>query len=254
MKILTSLLCILLAPFLVISCESTQESDGPENGAKAPISTAAETFYLRGEPQWNSPADAKKFFGLSSQVSVNGTTIDLKGNRLSGKKLKHFRDSNNERSQPLKITYDNFNLRNGNIDDIPGGIVVRGNKARFTNLTFTTKGEDYVSTLKDTADGIIIEGCKFYNRGGDKSIQLNSAKNAIIDSCYITGGQTAIRLQESTSKWKNIKCYVTNTTFEKVPTAINVDGYTTLNLSGNKFISVPEKYKKGPNAKIKENQ
>lgn len=241
---------------VLTSCQSTGSSEdtSASNGAKQPIQAEpTKTFYLTGQPQWNSPSDAKKFFGSSSQVSVSGSVIDLKGNRLSGKKLKHPSNSNSEQAQELKIAYDNFTLKNGNVDDIPGGIVIRGNNARFTNLTFTTKGEDYVSTLKDNADGTVIEKCKFYNRGGDKSIQLNSAKNALIDRCYITGGQTAIRLQESTSKWKNIKCSVTNTTFEKVPTAINVDGYTTVNLSNNKFIGVSEQYKKGSHAKLKEN-
>lgn len=249
-RILLTLLSILS---VLPSCQTTGSSTGPSQGAKAPVSITKavnKTFYLTGKPQWNKIEDAKKFFGNSTDVTIKGNTIDLEGNRLSGKKLKHPSNSNNENAQELKIVFDNLHLTNGNIDDIPGGIMLRGNKAKLSELDFTTRGEDYVSTLKDTVSGTIIDRCRFYNGGGDKSVQLNAAKDAEITNCYFTGGQTAIRLQESTSKTKNIKCAVRYTTFDKVPTAINVAGYTTLTSEKNVFKNVSEQYNGGPHTKI----
>jgi len=242
-------LCILIAQALLTSCVSTGGS-GPSAGSKPPVVNPTKTFYLTGQPHWKTIADAKKFFGSSSAVSLTGNTINLKGSRISGKKLKHPSNSQDEQAQELKIGFDNLHLTNGSVDDIPGGIVLRGNKAKLSKLIFTTSGEDYVSTAKDTVRGTIIDGCKFYNNKGDKSIQLNAAEDAEITNCYITGGQTAIRLQESTSKRKNIKCSVRDTTFDKVPTAINVAGYTTLTVSGNTFKGVSEQYNGGPHTKI----
>lgn len=248
MKILIHLFALFLTASLN-SCISTGSS-GPTAGVKPPVINPTKTFYLTGQPYWKTIIDAKKFFGSSNAVSFTGNTIDLKGSRISGKKLKHPSNSQDEQAQELKIGFDNLHLTNGSVDDIPGGIVLRGNKARISKLIFTTGGEDYVSTAKDTVSGTVIDGCKFYNGKGDKSIQLNAAKYAKITNCYITGGQTGIRLQESTSKTKGIKCEVSNTVFDQVPTAINVSGYTTLTVSGNTFKGVSEQYIGGPHTKI----
>lgn len=248
LKLLTIFTGLILSLFLT-SCVSTGGS-GPSAGSKPPVVNPTKTFYLTGDPHWKTIADAKKFFGNSSAVSFTGNTIDLNGSRISGKKLKHPSNSQDEKAQYLKIGFDNLHLTDGSVDDIPGGIMLRGNKARLSKLIFTTRGEDYVSTAKDTVSGIVIDGCKFYNSKGDKSIQLNAAKDAKITNCYITGGQTGIRLQESTSKTKGIKCEVSNTVFDQVPTAINVAGYTTLTVSGNTFKGVSEQYNGGPHTKI----
>jgi hypothetical protein len=249
MNITTLLLCTLSALFLT-SCATIGQNSGPSSGSKPPEIRPSKTFYLTGEPIWKSIKDAEKFFGNSNSVSITSSKIDLKGNRLSGKKLKHPSNSNDENAQSLKITFDNLHLTNGNIDDMPGGIMLRGNNAQLSKLSFTTRGEDFVSTPKDIVSGVKIESCQFYNGGGDKAIQLNAAKDSEISNCYITGGQTGIRLQESTSKTKDIKCIVRNTIFDQIPTAINIDGYTTLTSSQNKFTKVKQQYKVGPNAKV----
>lgn len=249
MNTTTSLLCTLSALCLT-SCVTTGQSSGPSKGSKPPEITVAKTFYLSGTPKWDSIQDARAFFGESKDVTISGNTIDLQGNRLSGKKLKHPSNPNDENAQELKVTFDNFHLTNGNIDDIPGGIMLRGNNARLSKLTFTTRGEDFVSTPKDIVSGTRIESCRFYNGGGDKAVQLNAAKDSQISNCYFTGGQTGIRLQESSSKTKDIRCEVRDTTFDQVPTAINIDGYTTLVSSGNKFIDVQQNYKRGTNVTI----
>jgi len=164
----------LIAQALLTSCVSTGGS-GPSAGSKPPVVNPTKTFYLTGQPHWKTIADAKKFFGSSNAVSFTGNTINLKGSRISGKKLKHPSNSQDEQAQELKIGFDNLHLTNGSVDDIPGGLVLRGNKAKLSKLIFTTSGEDYVSTAKDTVRGTIIDGCKCYNNKGDKSIQLNAA-------------------------------------------------------------------------------
>ena len=242
------LLILLFLPFLMVSCSTS--GGGPSQGKKPPVFEGPKTIYLSGTPVWKTMADVRK--SLGSAVTISGTKVNLNGNRLSGKKIKHPKDKDDEKSIPLRIYIDGFQLTDGIIDDIPGGIVITAKNTKWKNLTFTTRGEDYISTIKDKAPGITIENCKFYNGGGDKSIQLNDANGALIKKSYVTGGITAARIQESSSKNKSVKARVESTTFDSVPTALNVDGYTTLELKGNTYKNVGQKIVKGSHVKIKE--
>lgn len=240
-KLLSTLLCAFL-----VSCAS---SPGPSAGVKPPKLDPPQTISLTGEPVWNTMEDVKKAVGSRGRIS--GKTLDLQGNAISGSKIKKPGSSQNENAIPLRIKIDGFTLKNGIVLKIPGGVVVKADNVTFEKLTFTDIGEDAVSTATDAAPGIRILNCKFYNSSkGDKSIQANDARNAVIDGNFITGGQTAVRLQESSSKSRNVKATVTGNTFEKVPTAVNVNGYTTVTASGNTYKEVAEKWNGGSHTKI----
>jgi hypothetical protein len=99
---------------------------------------------------------------------------------------------------------------------------------------------------------MIVWECQFYNRKeGDKSLQLNDGRNAQVVKCFFTGGTTAIRLVESTSKFKGQKSSVDLCSFENLDTAVNVDGHTTVFAGNNSYKKVVTEWKLGPNAKVK---
>lgn len=205
------------------------------------------TVYLTKETPWRTMEDVKKTLGTKAKYS--GTTVDLQGNAISGKKIKR-EGSQDEDSVPLRVYIDKFQLKNGIIRDIPGGIVVRAKDTTFSDLLFIEIGEDALSNNTDAAPGVTVLNCKFYNSGGDKSLQLNDARDAEIKNSYFTGGQTAIRLQESSGKARGVKATVTKNTFEKVPTAVNVSGHTTVTASGNTYKEVQEKWNGGDHTKV----
>lgn len=238
MKLFLTLFCAFL-----VSCASS----GPSSGVKEPTVNPKSTVYLTGETAWRSIADVKKTLGAKAKYS--GNTVDLQGNAISGKKIKRG-GSQDENSIPLRIYIDKFYLKNGIVRDIPGGIVVRAENTKFESLLFIEIGEDALSNNTDAAPGVTVSNCKFYNGGGDKALQLNDARNAEIKNSYFTGGQTAIRLQESSGKARDVKATVTKNTFEKVPTAVNVSGYTTVTASGNEYKEVQEKWNGGDHTKI----
>ncbi len=209
------------------------------------------TSYLSGEPVAASMSELSSLF--KSRGKVSGKTLDLQGNAISGKNIKHPKNRQDEKAIPLRLRIDGLTIKNGIFRDIPGGTVNEGDNVTVENCLFIEPGEDFISTPKDKAPGLRIINCKFYNipekDGGDKSIQLNDARNARIEKTYVTGGITAIRLQESTAAARNVKVTVKDCTFENVLTGVNVDGYTKVTESGNTFRNVAKPWVLGKNAK-----
>lgn len=238
---------LLFLPFaFLISCAT---SGGGPIKVDEPKVNPKETTYLTKEVAWRSMADVKKTLG--SRAKYSGNTVDLQGNAISGKKIKRG-GSQDEDSIPLRVYYDGFTLKNGIIRDIPGGIVVRAKDTTYDKLTFIEIGEDALSNNTDAAPGVTVNNCKFYNDGGDKSLQLNDARDAVITNSFFTGGQTAIRLQESSGKARGVKATLTKNEFKNVPTAVNVSGHTTVTASGNTYENVQEKWNGGDHTKINE--
>ena len=242
MKFIMILICLAMQ-----GCLSTG-GGGPSNGTAAPKVDPPSTIYLSGEPVWRTLDDVKLATG--SKGKLIGNVLDLMGCAISGKRIKHPKNSQDEKSLPLRIYIKGFTIRNGIIRDIPGGIVLMSDNCKLQDLLFIDPGEDYVSTPKDSAQSTEITRCKFYNRNGDKAGQLNDARKAKVIDCYFTGGQTALRIQESTSKSRGVTVTVTDCVFDDVPTGVNVDGYTTVTSSGNTFKGVAKKWVLGPHAKV----
>ena len=237
----------LLAALLALTLGACASS-GPSAGVSPPKLDPPATIYLEGDaPTWSSLADVRKAIGSKGKLS--GSTLDLQGCAISGVRLKHPKNSQDEKSTPLRIKIPGFEIRNGTITDIPGGIVNSADGPAFRKLTFVRVGEDALSNTKDQCEEMEVSDCRFYNGAkGDKSLQLNDARDAIVRGNYFTGGITAIRLQESTAKARDVRVFLKDNTFEKVPTAVNVDGYTTVEASGNIYKAVGKKWVLGPHA------
>ena len=203
----------------------------------APEAPPSFTITLRGHPSWNRMEDVRT--DLGPHVLITGRTVDLRGARISGKKLKHPRRSQDENSIGVRIGIKGFTLKNGFIDDIPGGLIAHAPRVTLQNLTFSAAGEDFVSNMRDSSEGFRILGCRFFNnKKGDKSIQANDARGLVIAGNLILGGTTAIRIQKKNAKKQGGRAIVEANRFYQVGTAINAAGRVTLLLRNNIYEAV----------------
>jgi len=207
-----------------------------------PGDPTAFTITLRGHPEWKNMKDVRA--DLGPRVGISGKTVDLRGGRISGKFLKHPRRSQDESSLAVRIRIKGFTLKNGLVDDIPGGLLVQVPNVTLQNLTFTTAGEDFVSNEKDRSEGLKVLGCRFFNnKKGDKSIQANDARGLVITGNLISGGTTAIRIQKKNAKKQGGRAIIEANRFMGMDTAINAAGKVTVALRNNVFQKVSSEIK-----------
>lgn len=229
-------LLITLCAILLSSCAST----GPKDGVKPPSFTPKYTVKLTGTPIWNSIDDIKN--SIKGNGKITGNVVDLQGGCLDGSKLKRSSNSQDESNTPIKLRISNLTLKNGYVTNVPGGLIVQTPSVTIENMLFTGVSEDYLSNTKDDSYNLKILNCEFYNNSkGDKSCQVNGAVGLMVKDCYITGGITAIRIGESTSK-KHGSAKVENCVIENVPTFLNVDGKTQVFVKNNILKNVDKKY------------
>jgi len=226
-------LCLLLLAGL----RSTTRAAGPARETPPPF-----TIMLRGHPTWNRMEAVRA--DLGPDVLISGRTVDLRGARISGKKLQHPRRSQDEKSIGVRIGIKGFTLTNGIVDDIPGGLIVHAPHVTFQNLTFSAAGEDFVSNMRDSSEGFRVLGCRFFNsKKGDKSIQANDARGLIIAGNLICSGTTGIRIQKKNAKKQGGHAIVESNRFHEVNTAINAAGRITLVLRNNIYDAVSTELK-----------
>ena len=194
-------------------------------------------FLTKNTLIWKSPEDIKKFFG-DKGVTVLDKVVNLNGMVFSGAKLPRSQNRQDENALGIKVMFLGLVLKNGWVEDIPGGISVREKYSNFTNLTFTKIGEDAISTVGERALGISIQRCSFYNFGGDKAIQLNQADYAKIEDCKIFGGITGIRLQKDSYKTEKPVAWLINTEFIECETGMNAAGKIVVKTQNLKFSKV----------------
>ncbi len=206
-------------------------------------------IYLRADQlNWRNMDEVKRFFG--SRAAIKGKTVDLRGAVLNGKNLARSSNGQDENALGVQVRIQGFVLRNGWVEDVPGGIVVKESYCSFEKLRFIKIGEDALSTVGEEADGIKISGCEFWNGGGDKSIQLNQAFAAIVQDCRIIGGITGIRVQKQSYKTNGVNCIIRGCDFEGCETGFNVSGKAIVRLQSPIFRSVKKKWVTGPDAKV----
>ena len=226
--------------FVVAAVLSSCASSGPGAGVKPPTINPKYIVKLTGNPDWSEISEINK--ALGGRCKIVGKTVDLQGGCLDGSKLKKSADSQSEKNTPVKIRVEGLTLKNGYGRNLPGGLMVFSSNVTFENLIFTGTSEDFVSNAKDVSDNFSIIKCKFYNNSrGDKSLQSNGAVGLLVRDCYITGGITAIRIGESSSKRRG-EARVENCTIEGVPTFLNVDGKMKVYVKGNTLKNVGQKY------------
>ena len=231
------LLYILLALLTLSSCQTTSQSV-----VQPPSVTPKYTVYLKGTPDWSSMQDVQK--DLGSKVKITGNTVDLGGGKISGKNLKHPSNSQDENSVGVKIHIDNFTLKNGILEDIPGGLISFAKNVTFENLTILKIGEDALSSIKDVSPGTSIINCKIYgNAASDKLIQGNDGNKFLVKNNKLFNAITGIRVQKKDAKFSQSQSLITGNTFTNVDTAINASGKATVTVKDNTFNNVREKYK-----------
>lgn len=190
---------------------------------------------LRAEPQIRNRDHLREYARRlpRSTVATEGNRIvwDLGGGIIDGRKCKRYRSKQDERNAGLDIRLPELTIRNGSVRQLWGGFIFRAAGGAVENMVWMNVGEDAVSTVVDRAPGFKAQGCTFHNDGdGDKSIQLNDARDAIVENCTIFGGTTGIRWQEHETK-DRADCYARGNRFVGVETAHNVAGEeTTLHL------------------------
>lgn len=246
MKCLTLLLSSICSLFLA-SCSGT--GTGGMAGKPFPDARPATRIYLEGTPDWHSMDDVRAACG--SKVKITGKIVDLQGAELNGSRMKHPKNPQDEGAAALKIHIPGFYLRNGQVRDIPGGIVAFAEGCRMENLLFRKIGEDAVSNQKDVSAGFQISRCRFEGtKENDKLAQINDARDAVVENSTFTGGVTAIRMQESSAKKQGGSAESIGNTFVDVRTAHNVAGRTTVYHKGNVFTRVLKEWVTGDKAVI----
>lgn len=245
-------LVLVLVAGLLSSCAS----DGGLDGVKPPDYKPAYVSYLKGKEHlsWTNVGDIRGDVGPKPKIIErdNGEVIlDLVGGEISGKNLPRPKNIQDENSVGVKTRIKNFTVRGGYISGIPGGIISYAPNSTFEKIIFTNIGEDAISNAVDLSPGFTVRYCEFYgSKYQDKENQLNDSRDALIENSYFTGGITSVRLQKLSGKYSKGTAIVRNNVFEKVRTAMNVSGKSTVTLSGNVYKGVGEKYVTTGNGKV----
>lgn len=217
--------------------------------APKPPDSARRIMLRKDELNWRNTDDLRA--ALGDRVEISGRRVNLRGAVLDGSKLPRPKNSQDENAAAITVSLDQFILHNGWVDNIPGGIVVKASFCAFEKLKFIRAGEDFLSTVGEDADGIRIAGCEFWNTGGgDKSIQLNQALNAVLNDVLVVGGVTGIRIQKDSYKTKGVNAVLRGMTFHGCETGINVAGGATVRLYSPTFKNVRKKWVTGSGSKI----
>lgn len=216
----------------------------PEMGDKV------KRIYLEEEDlEWTSFKAIQK--ALRGHATVAGNTVDLHGKCISGLNLDRSGNRDSEKAAGIRINNMSFNLVNGWIDNIPGGIKVLSPYCKFENLIFTGPGEDFLSTVGLDAIGIKIVKCEFWNdKKGDKSIQLNQAKDAVLNGVKIVGGITGIRIQKDSYETPDVTARMRWMNFIGCQTGLNVAGQATVRMIESRFQSVGQKWVTGKGSRV----
>lgn len=227
---------LLLLAVLLSSC-ATPGGGGSSAKLPTPPGPTGTRIFLKGEPEWKTPADAAKTLG--SNGTVKGNTVNLNGNTLDGSRLKHPANPNDENSVGLSLRSPSMVLTNGTVSDIPGGVIVRTKNVTLKNLIFIKPGEDFASTVGESASGLRVDGCDFHNTSsGDKSLQANCAVGLEVKKSKFIGGITGARVQKTSYNQKAVKAAFTDSGFIGNETGLNVAGDTTVTLKNVSFSGV----------------
>jgi hypothetical protein len=186
---------------------------------------------------WNTPDDIL-LACKGKPIILNGKTLDLNGCTLSGFRLPHPRDKQDETALPLRLRLPGFTLKNGIIRDIPGGIWCRGKAITLSSLTFLEIGEDACSNDMDTSPDWSVLDCTFTG-ATDKSIQANDGRGLSLRNNTITGGITGVRIQKKATRYKNSTTrLLLNNKFINCQTAWNIAGGIIARAAENSYKNI----------------
>lgn len=208
------------------------------------------TIYLKSDTNSWTSMEAVARACKGAGVKISGTTLDLNGCRLDGRKLPQPDNEDDEGAVPLRISIKGFTMKNGSVRGIPGGIIFRRDGCTFQDLDFTGIGEDALSNIMDDSANSTVRRCTF--RGAsDKSAQWNDARGATVEDCQFYGGETGVRLQKKGGKYKTPRTKsIRNNLFVDCRTAWNISGEIQVVASGNTYRDVGQRVVANTGAKF----
>lgn len=212
----------------------------PSNGAKR--YKAKNNWNIRGKDDIPSGVGSVSDSGGVLIWNLQGTILD--GSNQSGD------GSQNEDQEPLFRARVPLIVKNGFVQKNKNAMIFYAKDSGIERITFTDIGEDAVATSKGAYNFKVIN-CEFINdRNGDKSVQLNEAKDALVSGNLIFSGRTCIRIGDSGISSSNDVAAVKGNRFVGCETGINASKIT-VSESGNRFESVPTPTKTANGAVIK---
>lgn len=215
----------------------------------------APRLYLRDNAQIKSESDLAKYRdkleGSKYYKKDNYYVWDLNGGILRGDKQSGD-GGQSEDQEPLIRVRIPLLIKDGFVQKNKDALTFYKPDSGIEKITFTNIGEDAVATW-DGAYRFRVEDCEFINdREGDKSIQLNEAKDAIIRNNVIFSGITGARVGSSDFTSISEIAKARENSFFGVDTAYNVSKITLdVDESSDKYEGVRLRYKTSNGAKVK---
>lgn len=217
---------------------------------KPPKITPRATIFLKeGMITWSSMEDVKRSL-KGKPVIIEGTKVNLNDCQLSGSKLPQPKNQDDENSVPLRVRIPGFQLFNGSIRKIPGGIVGREKGCKFFDLILLDIGEDGLSSIVDDSENWTVKNVRGYG-ASDKTFQFNDVRGLVFENNEAHGGITGVRFQESKTKYDDIRTKsVKGNKFFDVDTAYNISGGAIVTVIGGEYNNVRLRVKTSNGAKV----
>jgi hypothetical protein len=176
--------------------------------------------------------------GIGTVTKKHGVIVwDLDGAILDGSKQKGD-GSQNEGQEPLFRARVPFALVDGFVQHNKNAATFYAPNSALLYVTFTDIGEDAVATSKGAYD-FELRGNVFINdRAGDKSIQLNEARGALVAVNMVFSGRTCMRIGDSGTTSVSDEAVVNSNRFLGCDTAIHASKITVLEKTKNYFENV----------------
>lgn len=244
---------LLLLPILALTACGTTRPPLPDKPDYRKPSSGAKKLLMKNDSRIKNKSDlddlAKKLSGSTVKYSNGVYTWDLKGGVLDGKNQKGD-GGQSEGQEPLFRAEIPLILKNGFVQNNKDAALFYKKDSGVDKVTFTNIGEDAIAT-RDGVDDFFVKNSQFINdENGDKSIQLNGAKNAKIENNLIYGGVTGVRVHESSSTSSSDKAYAKGNKFMGVDTAWHVSKGGLVIEGKNSYQNVRLPFKSSNGAKI----
>jgi hypothetical protein len=226
-------LVVMIGGILLGGCASDSIPQLPTPSHRKPAE-GAKRYYARDGWDIRSEKDVPDVGSVSKRDGV--IVWDLKGAILDGSKQKGD-GSQNENQEPLFRARIPLVVRNGFVQRNKNAASFYAKDSGVERVTFTDIGEDAVATSKG-AYGFRVRDCEFLNdQGGDKSIQLNEARDARVEGNLVFSGRTCMRVGDSGTTAVSETATVKGNRFVGCDTGVHASKIT-VDESGNTFENV----------------
>ncbi len=251
--LLTTMKCyskLALVTFLAIFVTTAYAGGSKKPSAPVPSHRQPKSGAKVHKPSnnWNiqDTSDIPKDVGTLSMK--NGVLIwDLQGAVLDGEKQKGKLDDN-ENNEPLFRARVPLIVKNGFARNVKNAMTFFAKDSGVEKMTFTDCGEDCIATAKGRSSSVRAYGFRVTDSeiigrsSGDKSLQLNEAKDSVVSGNTIYGGVTCMRIGDSDTTQVSDVATVKNNRFVGCDTALNASRISVIE-SSNKYEGVNTPWK-----------